>query len=405
MKRTFTVIQTGTLLPLIFLAACSKKEKPGPTIRTDTLTQSSYTISSSGTSPEATVLCSPYPSSSHALSEEPGLLLVMDQDGKVLQKQTTPGVAFCFNRWVINNQVRYTYLVNDPLAYRDGGSSNFAGYAVIADSALHEMKRVNFIPAGPGPYQAGQSLDVHDFILLSDDHYIALTYYSKNVTNIPAYLSPSPNVRVFAPIIQEVDKGAVVWQWDASSDTSFYANSVEENRFSDSTVIQDYMHMNAMYVDPRDNGLICSFRNQDQIIKIDRKTGAVLWRLGGKNSSFPLFSDQVFLRQHNVTLTDNNQTLLVFDNGEATLRPETRILEFKLDETNKKITSFKSFTVPEPFTAYMGSVQKNGPEYFIGGGTANYMLEINYVTGVKVKEFQGGGNSTYRAYSYPAVAN
>ncbi|WP_431212004.1 aryl-sulfate sulfotransferase [Puia sp. P3] len=190
-----------------------------------------------------------------------------------------------------------------------------------------------------------------------------------------------------------------------SADTSFYANSVEGNNFSDGTNAQDYMHMNGMFIDPKDNNLVCSFRNQDQIIKINRQTNSIVWRLGGKNGDFRLFSDQIFLRQHNPSLADNNQTLMIFDNGDATLRPESRVLELQLDEANKKIAAFKSFSIPEPFTAFMGSVQKHGDEYFIGGGTANYMLEVNYVTGQKIKEFTGGQYSSYRAYSYPTMEN
>jgi hypothetical protein len=93
---------------------------------------------------------------------------------------------------------------------------------------------------------------------------------------------------------------------------------------------------------------------------------------------------------------------MLFDNGDATLRPESRIVEFKLDEANKKVMAFKSFTIPEPFTQFMGSVQKMGNEYFIGGGTAEYMLEINYVSGEKIREFLGN-QVTYRAYSFPAA--
>jgi hypothetical protein len=222
------------------------------------------------------------------------------------------------------------------------------------------------------------------------------------VTNIPAYLHPSAQVQVQAPLIEEISNGLVVWQWDGSQDTSFYANSVEENNYGDSLVAQDYMHMNAMYIDPKDNGLVCSFRNQDQVIKINRQTGSIVWRLGGKNSDYRLYSDQVFLRQHNPSLADSGQTLLLFDDGEATLRPESRVVEFRLDEANKVVKSFKSFSIPEPFSSVMGSVQKIGDEYFIGGGSANYILEINYVTGQKVMEFTGS-QTTYRAFKAPVL--
>ncbi len=394
---------TAIFICILFAAACHKNDgHNNPVIPTDTLTQNIYAVSSIGSSAPAIILSAPFVLSSNPRQDNPGLLLIMDQDGKVLKKKVTDGSAFNLTRWIINGQTRYTYLVNDANAYRPAGAIDYAGYAVVADSNLQEIKRVNFIPNGPGPFPAGMELDVHDFILLSDDHYISMAYYPKNVTNIPAYLNPSPKVQVLAPLIQEVSSGSVIWQWDGSTDTSFYANSVEGNNYTDSVNAQDYTHMNAMYIDPKDSTLICSFRNQDQVIKLNRKTGVIAWKLGGKNSDFPLFSDQEFLRQHNPSLADDGKTLVIFDDGEATLRPESRILEFTLDETKRKVTTFKSFSIPEPFSQVMGSVQKIGEEYFIGGGSANYMLEINYVTGQKIREFIGN-QATYRALSYPTT--
>ncbi len=397
-------LNAAICLFILLATACHKNDgHSNPVTPTDTLTQNVYTINSGGSPAPAIILASPFVLSASPNVATPGLLLILDQDGKVLQKKVTDGSAFNLTRWIINGNTRYTYAVNDANAYRPAGTANNAGYTVIADSNLQEIKRVNFIPNGPGPFPAGLELDVHDFILLSDDHYISMTYYPKNVTNIPAGLNPSPKVQVFAPVIQEVSNGSVIWQWDGSTDTSFYANSVEGNNYTDSVNAQDYMHMNAMYIDPRDSTLICSFRNQDQVLKVNRKTGAIVWKLGGKNSDFPLFSDQKFLRQHNPSLADDGKTLVIFDDGEATLRPESRIVEFTLDEANRKVTAFKSFSIPEPFSQVMGSVQKIGEEYFIGGGSANYMLEINYVTGQKIKEFIGN-QATYRALSYPLAA-
>jgi hypothetical protein len=289
--------------------------------------------------------------------------------------------------------------VNDPSAFRPPNIYDAGGYVVVADSNLNTLQQINFTPYAPGLFPANQVLDVHDFILVSDNDYITLTYYWKYVNNIPARLNPAPNVSVLTPVIEEVVNGSVVFHWDATNDTSFYASSVEHNDFTDTTMPQDYVHMNSMFIDPRDNNLICSMRDQDQVIKINRTTGAVMWRLGGYNSDFPLSNDQVFLRQHHATLTDNNQTLLLFDDGQATLRPYSRICEFHLDEANKVVTSFKFFNIPEPFTDYTGSVQKIGDDYFIGGGPAGYLLDVNYNTGQKVIEFKSN-MANYRAFKY-----
>jgi arylsulfate sulfotransferase len=361
-------------------------------------TQSVYTIDSITLPTPGTILAAPFYDSIQPIFSSPGLLLVMNQAGKVQETRNLPEAAFCLNHWIINGQTRYTYLVNDPGALRWLGTDQYAGYAVITDSTLRVLQRVYFNP-GDSIFQAGQELDLHDFVLISDTDCITLSYINKYVTNIPGRLSPGTNVPVLAPLIEEVSGGVVVWRWDASADTSFYGSSLQGNIFSDTLQAQDYMHMNSLFIDPRDNNLICSMRNQNQIIKINRQTGAIVWRLGGANSDFPLTADQVFLHPDHATLTDNNQTLLLFDDGDSTARPSSRVLEFQLDETGKTVTNFKSFAIPEPFTASGGSVQKIGSNYFIGGGSARYILDINYTSGQKVIEFKGT-LPTYRAYKY-----
>lgn len=392
---------------MLSIAACKKEKniilQPPPTpddttTITDTfLTQDIYKVKAYNVSKPALILLSPY-----AILQQNniGHLMIFNEKGELLQHKTAPGAVFCFRRWVIDGNVRYTYIVNDVNATHIANMNQLTGYAVIADSSLNEIKRVhlkshNDIIAGPGYVD----LDVHDFILLGDDHYISMAYYPKKVNNIPAILNPSPDVQVITPILQEVKNDEVIWQWDGSTNPEFYQTSVEGNDFTNATLPQDYMHMNSMIVDPRDNNLICSYRNLDQVLKISRTTGAVLWRLGGKNSDFPISSSQYFMRQHNATLINNNNTLILFDNGEVKSRANSRILEFDISEISRNITGYRSFTIPEPFSQYMGSAQKFGDNYFIGGGTANYALEINATTKERNIEFLSD-QASYRAYKY-----
>jgi arylsulfate sulfotransferase len=391
---------------LLTFFSCKKTARDIMPMNTDTLAQNSdsltqniYTIDSTASPSKGIILVSPYDSLPPGAGVPPGLLLIMDQSGKVLHKLTTPGTAYDLNRWVINGKTRYTYFVTDPSDLQPLGGGQISGYVVVADSNLNQLQRVNFTPFAQGLFPSNQGLDVHDFILLSDSDYITLAYAWEFPTNIPARLSPAAHVSVVSPIIEEVRNGAVVWHWDASSDTTFYGSSIFDNNFSDTVAAQDYIHMNSLFVDPRDNNLICSMRDQNQIIKINRQTGAIMWRLGGTNSDFAMTPQQVFLGQHHATLTDSNQTLLLFDDGNPLTRPYSRVLEFQLDEVNKVVTGFKAFNIPEPFTDYTGSVQKIGPDYFIGGGTAAYVLDVNYTTGQKVIEFKGNAD-TYRAFKY-----
>lgn len=353
-----------------------------------------YTASVKGELKDGTILAAPL-----KFDEDKGVLLIMDKEGNVLRSKKTEGKTFCFKKWDINGQVRYTYIVDDVNSYHLPNISQSTGYAVIADEDLNEIKRVNLLPYNTLTTNKGENLDVHDFILLSDDHYYTMAYYEKTVTNIPSGIPHDPNVKIVAPIIQEVQNGGVVWQWDGTDYSEFYDASVEGNDYMSTTVPQDYMHMNSMIIDPRDQNLILSFRHLDMIIKVGKTSKDIIWRLGGKNSDFPLSADQTFMRQHDATLINNNNTLLFFDNGHITDRPYSRVIEMTLDENGKSITGFFAYNINKPFAQYMGSVQKIDNHYFIGGGTGNYIMEINADNGEVLLDMDSE-MSTYRAYKY-----
>ena len=350
-----------------------------------------------------TVLNSPAPGTiliSPFIGRDTGYLQILNERGNVITQKQLPGAAFCFRKWDIDGEIRYTYFVDDNDQYHIPEIDEMTGYWVIADSALNEIKQIHLLPyADVSPGTDKPDLDVHDIILLSDNHFYTMAYYPKKVSNIPASLNPAAGVIVVAFIIQEVRDDEVVWQWDSTDYPELYANSVEDNDFTNAEIAQDYMHTNSMIVDPRDGNLILSSRHQDQVIKISHKTGDIIWRLGGKTDDFALTEEQHFLRQHDASLINDGRTLLLFDNGEKTVRPYSRILEFQIDESEKKITSFKHFSIPKNFSQFMGSVQKIGDNYFIGGGSEPYILEIDAETGEKALELTGERIS-YRAYRH-----
>lgn len=329
-----------------------------------------------------------------------GRIWHLDKNGNTLKDIATPGIAMNLQQWNINGTKRYTYLEEDKSGYHiPGFTSYIPGYQVIADENMNEIKRVHLSSYGAIDASTQKLLDAHDFILLSDDHYITMAYYLKTVTNIPASLNPASTVMVIAPIIQEVENNQVIWQWDGTDYPELYAESVEGNNFSNNTAKKDYLHINSMVIDESDSNLVCSFRNANLILKLNRTTGNIIWKLGGQNSDFPMMPDQVFLRQHNATFIDNGSTLLLFDNGEQNERPYSRVLELGLNQTTKQITSFKSFDIPASLSVAMGSVQKRGNTYFICGGTANYIMEINFLTGIKTFEM-ALTKASYRAFKY-----
>lgn len=327
-----------------------------------------------------------------------GVLAILDQNGNVIKEKTTTLRVENFQKWNINGITYYTYFQTDGVYTLDGVATE-EGYDYICDSNLNQSSRVSLLPFEGTDTTGDDKLDVHEFILLGPNHYMAISDRVESPANIPDSLNPSPTARVIACMIQEVNNGQVVFQWDGTTYPEFYGSSVENNDFSDSVDVQDYMHMNSLCIDPSDNNIICSFRNLNEIIKINRTTGAIMWRLGGNNSDFALTSDEMFLRQHYARFTDDNQTLMFIDNGQISIRPYSRILEFQLDQTAKTVTGFSAYTVPDNFIQYAGSVKKENGYYFIGAGSGSYTLQVNYTTG-QVYLRLAQKYSSYRALKY-----
>jgi arylsulfate sulfotransferase len=383
------------ILIITNLVSCKKSEPTN--ITNNNLPQNFYTVTVNNNPTKGEILVAPFT----LASADSGRLMIFNQNGQLQWQKVLNSSAADFKKWQLNGLTRYTYFVHNLDAYVLGIQGSLSGYEVLIDENMNEIKEFNLLAYNDIKIDQHESLDGHDFIYLSDDHYISMAYYNQGTGHIPAYYSPSPNATIVVPIIQEVQNGNVIWQWDASTDTSFYGSALINHNYSDTTLPQDYMHMNSMTIDPRDNNLVCSFRSMCQVLKLQRGTGKVLWRLGGNNSDFNLRSSQVFLFQHDVSLVDSNMTYMMFDNGDPVTRPYSRILEFQLDETNKQVIGFKSFDLlEEPFSSIMGSVQKFGINYFIGGGIGDYVLEINALTGQKIFEMKSN-YITYRAFKYP----
>ena len=146
----------------------------------------------------------------------------------------------------------------------------------------------------------------------------------------------NPNAIVTGLIIQEIDTNKnVVFQWRSwdhfaiTDVASCYASvSLTGPRI-------DYAHGNAIELD-HDGNLLISSRFMNEITKINRQTGAIIWRFGlnADNNMFTIINDtRGFSHQHDVRRL-NNGHITVFDNGNC-LSPEySRTLEYELDEDN-----------------------------------------------------------------------
>lgn len=311
-----------------------------------------------------------------------------------------------FKKHVLEDgKIRYSYQRSYPGTDGSSFSNNSLGERVILDENYHEIKTITLL--GSENAKAGDPVDGHDFILISDDHYIVSAYQLKFVDNIPAALAPNPmGPKVVQTLIQEVKAGKVIFEFASDAHPELYALSTENNDYGNLiNQSPDYANFNSMTIDPVDNNLICSFRNLDTIMKINRETGAILWKLSGAGDEFGLTQDQKTSKQNDVRLTDDGY-LTIFD--DANNSGQTRILKLKLDEVNKKVLEYKEYKIPGHTTMDGGSVQKVGDSqevYSIGWGNntdgLSAFTEVDFTSGKKLFEMTlPQGVSTYRIQKF-----
>ena len=291
---------------------------------------------------------------------------LVDRSGApIYYRNFTPQVAENFQRHVLpSGTVVYSTLVGTSDGSWTLGVNHLmdAQFQDIGDVQLLANRAHGALPS-----------EGHDFMLLDDQHYVAETYIQRTLDLSGLNPAWSTTATVINAIVQEVDHGVVKFEWDSADVPSLYADSTEENTFTTGTVC-DYVHLNALAVDPVDQNFVFSLRHTNSIVKVDRTTGQILWTLGGAEDSFGLTADQAFFHQHDAHFQPDG-SLVVFDNGNnGPNQPthQTRVLTFALDEVNHKVTNFQVvYGKPDdqPQTQFMGSAtQLDSERYMIGWG-------------------------------------
>lgn len=302
---------------------------------------------------------------------------ILDMKGKTIWQQNLNCPSFDFRQWIFNGKRFYSYGTDDKKVFHNKKANpNIpAGYYYILDSSMNQIKKISLIAQGNIKLDSNPGIDPHDFIMLSENHYILLAGYEQNARNIPANIKVSANKRIVSTVIQEVENDKVIWQWDASDYSEFFEFNPNKEVFSDDEPA-DYLHTNTITLDTTDGNIIMSFRDLNQIIKLERRTGKILWRLGGLNSDFALTKQMKFLGQHAVKFASDH-SLLFLDNGSDKTRPYSRIVKFKLDEKGKKVVQFEQYKIPQMMIPTRGSVFEMNSNYLICGGVSKFALIVD----------------------------
>ena len=198
-------------------------------------------------------------------------------------------------------------------------------------------------------------------------------------------------------VFQELDlaSGRVLLEWHSLDHVSLGES------YAPVEADWDFFHVNSVDLDA-DGNLLVSSRSTHTIYKIDRRSGQILWRLGGKRSDFNMGSGSVFAWQHDARRQPDG-TLSVFDNG-ATPAVEklSRGLILDLDEQSMTATLLRQYTHPKLLTGSQGNVQPlpNG-NVFVGWGEAPRVSEFHRSGRMLFDAELGQAYESYRAFRLP----
>ncbi|NLG27951.1 MAG: hypothetical protein GX557_08570 [Chloroflexi bacterium] len=250
-------------------------------------------------------------------------------------------------------------------------------------------------------WQAGNGYgwtDNHDLQIMPNGHALLMIYDPEPVDMSQIVEGGRADAIVEGLIIQEIDASKnVVFEW-----RSWDHIPITDSYVSLTTQRIDYIHGNAVELDD-DGNLLISSRNICEITKIDRSTGDIIWRLGGKQNDFEFTNEAEpwFYFQHDVRRLDNGN-VSIFDNRANVTPPQSRAVEYALDEQAMTATRVWEYYNPAgTITNFMGNAQRlpNG-NTLIGWGNAGLITEVK-PNGDKALEIDlAGWRMSYRSFRF-----
>jgi hypothetical protein len=229
----------------------------------------------------------------------------------------------------------------------------------------------------------GYTPDLHEFEITPQgtaflDEYVAVP---RNLTSLGG---PS-NGTVLDCVVQELDirTGQVLWEWHSLGHvplTRSYLPAPTNPR-----LWFDYFHINSIEQLPDGNVLISS-RNTWAIYEISRRTGRVLWTLGGKHSSFTMDPGTNFEWQHDARMHPGGIVSLFDDASSPAEEPQASAKFLRLNTATMTARLVARYTHSPPLLAGLaGNTQL----------LANRDVFVGWGGGPDFSEFAPGGRQIF----------
>ena len=167
----------------------------------------------------------------------------------------------------------------------------------------------------------------------------------------------------FVAEIRDAASGALRWSWASQE-------AVEAGHLTAPPPVRhDPWHAN--WIDARGDDFYVNFRNSDEVLRVDQRTGEIIWRLGNGGDFALLDEDgqpagdaRWFYGAHGPEL-DGDRVLLYDNGGQRPVGEYSRAVELTLDEDARTAQITWEYTEPGWYEPIWGDVDYHGDDRFI----------------------------------------
>jgi hypothetical protein len=270
---------------------------------------------------------------------------------------------------------------------------------VVYDYGVGVGEMVGSSYQGIQQIQAGDGLkaDLHELELTSAGTALVTAYQA-----VEADLSSvggKPKGKLIVGHAQEIDiaTGKVLFDWDSLKHVGIEESYTKIGPPGDE---YDYFHINSIAEMP-DGDLLISSLGTWALYKVDRSTGKVVWRLGGKKSDFSIGRGAHFYWQHDAR-PHGPDVITVFDDGAwPPEERQSRGLILGVDTKAMHVSLRKAYLNPARFlSGNQGNVQLLADgRVFVGWGNQPYFSEFAPGGALLLEGQMPFGYHSYRAFT------
>ncbi len=256
----------------------------------------------------------------------------------------------------------------------------------------------------------GYTADGHEFLITPWNTALILAYTTATA-NLTAIGGPADQ-EVIDGVVQEIAirTGRVLFQWNSADHVPYSAS--EQPLPASASTPWDWFHVNAVHLDSHGN-LLIDARDTWATYDVSRRTGKILWTLGGKQSSFAVraapgqvldSAGEIFAWQHDPDqVGPDTYTLFDDESSGIPLLPVSRAVTVRLDFRTRTATLVASDDQPAALVASsQGNAQTTGAgDLFVGWGNLPYFSEFSPSGRLVFNAELPAGVNSYRAYRLP----